>query len=187
METIQLIEYTINESGDIEGKFAAKNIGLNASWLRDIIDIQGEDEFYKDEILPQYGTIDITGFKISDLSDISKPLMVSFNFKSEGYAQVTKGKILINPFAIFNEAGNELRTKTRKFPVDFGCPEFDKQIIYIKFPQGYKISTMPEKQIIKLGENNAFYNYSIEISKGRISMMVERKINKKIFLADEYA
>ena len=97
------------------------------------------EEGIKEEIKSQMSTAEITNFKVENVTDHVKPLVISYRIRFPGYAQRTGKRIFIQPAFFQHGLGPMFSTASRKYPIYFHYPWSENDEVEIELPKGYKL------------------------------------------------
>lgn len=130
---------TINSDGTITGFIEAIYTDYAALFFREKFKDMSPAEiatnaFYIEKYGLQADSINITG-----LDSIKEKVLVKIWFTSSGYAQKNGDLIYINPFLINRMTENPLKSRDRKFPIDFGLRSNSKTIYTYIIPDDFEI------------------------------------------------
>jgi transglutaminase-like putative cysteine protease len=132
--------------------------------------------------------VKVSNLSNTNLEDISKPVMRSYDFKIEsGFVDAIGDKLYISPMLYFATEENPFKEKTRSYPIDFTYPRASRVIFTIKIPEGYVVDYVPEKVAIGLPDNTGTFQYLAVANSEKIQVTVMTKINANILPATYYA
>jgi len=94
------------------------------------------------EDLSSRGLNPLDSIKIENFEDSKRDYILSFNSQQK-YGKIDN-KIILAPFLQEAEQSNNLKSLTRKYPVDFIFKKNKQLEASFKIPKGYKISYLPE-------------------------------------------
>ncbi|SEA24928.1 DUF3857 domain-containing protein [Psychroflexus halocasei] len=135
----------------------------------------------------KYQNTKISNLSNSDVEDISKPVMQTFDFKSESnYVDIIGGKLYISPMLFLALDENPFKTKTRDYPIDFTYPRESKLMLTINIPEGYMPDYVPEQSVIALPNDKGMFKYFAAANENKIQLSVTTTIKANILPADFY-
>jgi hypothetical protein len=82
---------------------------------------------------------------------------------------------------------NPFKLKERTYPVEFEYPYFENVTVKTVVPEGYKVESMPANMALSILDGALTYGFKITREEGAIVAQYEYKLNKMIFLPDDYA
>lgn len=134
-----------------------------------------------------YEDTEILNLSNTNLEDLSKPAMLSFDFKtSSKYVDIIGGKLYISPMLFLALEENPFKIKERNYPIDFTYPRESKVMLNLNIPEGFVVDYVPEKVNIALPENAGSFTYMATASDGKIQLHVNTNINANILPANFY-
>lgn len=179
------IMVSINEDIEIEGFFRKTYANLSAlNYRTNYGNIKNEDLVVKIE--KENKGVEIEDYKISNKKDSYKNVVESCKFFSENMLDVVGNKIYIKPLLFNSLSVNPFKLDTRDYPIDYGVPTTDKNMIRIEIPEGYKIASFPEELGIGLPNNFGVYVFKVSVSGKSLQIKSQLKINTAIIPAQDY-
>jgi len=94
--------------------------------------------------------------------------------------------VYLNPMFFHQINENPFILEDRKYPIDYGYLIERAFIINYTIPEGYEVIEYPEKIIVKLPNNDAYFAYNVTVMGNKISLTSRFNINKILFLPNEY-
>lgn len=183
-ETNSSMSIAFNE-GTIEGVKRTQYTNLNAlNYRDDYAKLKDDDVILKVE--EANGKIEISDFRISNKSEIYKPIIETFKFTSDDLLDKIGDKIYFKPLFFDALTKNPFRLEKRDYPIDFGSPFIKDNKVGIKIPAGYVVESVPENLAIGLRDNYGVYKFSIKIEAGMINVYSILQINTAIFPSANY-
>lgn len=184
-DTNSSMSITFNDAGAIEGVKRTQYSNLNALNYRDnYAKMKDDDVILKVE--EANGKIEISDFRISNKSEIYKPIIETFKFTSDDLLDKIGDKIYFKPLFFDAMTKNPFKLEKRDYPIDFGTPFIKDNKVGIKIPEGYVVESVPENLAIGLSENYGDYRFSIKIEAGMINVYSILQINTAIFPSANY-
>ncbi len=130
---------------------------------------------------------EIKDFKLQYKNVLEKPIIRNAKFISEDLIEDINGKLYVEPLLFLSEDKNPFKIEDRKYPVDFGTPWKDKNIVSIQIPEGYKVEKLPESVAIGLPDNLGVFKYQVTQSGNKISTMSILQFNEAVISSTHYA
>ncbi len=175
----------LDEDGSIAGKYRQQYTANNAFAFRNGY-TEGSEESYLDN-LEKNSDMEISGFDLQNIEELSKPIVQSYEFKKEAAYEVIGGKLYLSPMFHLATRVNPFKMEKREFPVDYGYPWEDKYMISIKIPEGYTVESIPEPIAVVLPENMGQFRYNISANGEVINARIETALNSPVIPAFYYA
>ncbi|MDY2585740.1 transglutaminase domain-containing protein [Winogradskyella aquimaris] len=183
--TQYMVNATINEEGGLEGSVMSRYTNHSAYSFRKGFKDQDLDNYLstKEE---QLNDIEISNYKVNNADTYEGYVSETYEFYKESSADILDGKIYIEPNLFLKTFENPFKLEQREFPVDFGYPVKEKQIININFPEGYVAESIPESLILKLPEDLGEFLFSPKIVGNNINLTVSVELNKSMMGPETY-
>lgn len=127
--------------------------------------------------------------EVQDYEDRTNPAddtVVQERFQIETAGKVRGSRIYVNPFLVRFFEKDPFPAKSRKYPIDFGFPQDFKYQMLIEIPEGYKVSSIPEDQVTRLGDNLAQLKFFSASNDRQVTVNFELNIAKPFFEAGDY-
>lgn len=130
--------------------------------------------------------IEIEEVKVSNKNDLNKPIVELYQFESEDLIDVVGTKLYINPLLFLGETNNPFTLKDRKYPIDFATPWEDKITVTFEIPEGYQVTSIPEKYAVSLPDNYAVFKFLSSVKGNKIQILSSIKMNTPIIPQNYY-
>lgn len=174
---------TINEEGQLSGGIKLANKGYAASDIRSIIDKEGTED-YIDNIKEKYeDSFIIKDYNIEDIKDKNR---INIKIDIESTEGSIGNLIYIEPLPIKLFDENLLKQEKRNYPVDFGITMKNTIRSTIQIPEDFVIDELPEQVMFTLPNNAGLFQFQIVNKKNLLQVVCSFKLNKSIFLPNEY-
>jgi Transglutaminase-like superfamily len=132
----------LNDDGSLEGDVEISYSGHFAVDRKEASDDDTDtqrEEALKEEIQAQMSTAELSGIKIQNISDSSRPLVYTYHIRIPGYAQRTGKRLFLQP-AVFQRGVSPLFSASeRKYQVYFHYPWSESDEVTIDLPTGYSL------------------------------------------------
>jgi len=129
---------------------------------------------------------EISNLEVGELTDVYKPLKVSFETDGEDYFETIGDKIYITPLLFYTTETNVFKAEKRTLPIDYDYERLSRLSFNITIPEGYKLESMPEPISASLPGNIGYYKYLVSHNVNGITVSVQRSIQKPFFSAESY-
>ena len=185
--TIRKADFTLSETGDLEGKLTLTFTGLEA--LRRRREERNEDEadrrkYLEDEVksqIPAASEVDLSNAPDWKSSDPS--LVAEFKVKIPGWVSGAGRRALL-PVGIFaNSEKRVFEREERVHPIYFEYPSQKEDEITITLPAGWQIASVPAQQT--RDAKAALYSLNVENNQGTLRLVRKLKIDL-LFLEPKY-
>jgi hypothetical protein len=136
--------------------------------------------------IEEENNVEIESFKVSNKNDITKPLVQLYKFSSEDLIEEINGKLYVYPLLFLTTTKNIFKLENRKFPVDFGSPIKEKTTVNMKFPEGYKIESIPKPIAIGLRDNVGVFKFQVIAAGAKIRIVSVLQFNTGVISPEYY-
>ena len=180
------LSYKIDEEGFVEGMNRTKYNNLfavnyrNNNGDKDQEDVISNIETEKDDI-------EILNFRVSNVDNLSKPVVEMYKFEKEDAVELIGDKMYLAPLLFLATDENPFKLDKREYPVDFGTPWQEKIVASIQVPDGYKVETVPEDLALGLRDDLGKFIYSVKLDANKIKVTSLFEINSGVVSATYYA
>ena len=176
----------INSDGFIEGMQRVNYTNILALDYRNKYSKLTEETIIE-KVEEKNGAIEISSFRMLNKDKINKPIVEMFQFSSEDLVDVVGDKIYFKPLLYRATIENPFKLEKREYPIDFGAPFKEKNLISYTIPEGYTIEFIPENIAVGLSDNYGVYKFSVKVEGNKINVMSILEINTAVFPALNYA
>ncbi len=141
-----------------------------------------KDDFFA-AIKKAYGfEIDMSNTAIEDFTTYESPVQISYDFKFD----VDEDIIYFSPLLTEAYKDNPFKSAERFYPVEMPYTSNETYILNMEIPKGYKVDEMPKSARVKLNEEDGMFEYIIGKSGNNIQLRCSIKINKAVFMPEDY-
>ena len=182
---IYYVNAKINEDGSVEGKSRTQYFSQFALTTRGKLS-KTDEETYLEEMENAHGEMEISTYELKNEQELSKPLIETCEFSKEGQCEIIGGKMYVKPMLFLAENQNPFKMEKREYPVDFIFPRQKKYMIGLTIPEGYKIESLPESEVVQLPEKLGIFSYKIVTQGNQVNVNVSMQLASAIFPADYY-
>jgi|WetSurMetagenome_2_1015567.scaffolds.fasta_scaffold00235_18 hypothetical protein len=95
-------------------------------------------------------------------------------------------KILFNPLLFERIEKNRYTLEDRKYPVNYNYPITERFFFTYTIPDGFSVESLPNSSAISMPDNSISITYNVQASGNKIEVRYIRKINKVLFITEEY-
>jgi len=170
--------------GTISGLMTTTYNGLNALQYRVENNALADDDLIGK--LENNNNIEIEKFRLTNLNNISKPLVEMVQFNRENQVDIIGNKIYLSPLLFLTIRENPFKQEERSYPIDYGSPWKNDTKISIQIPDGYSVESKPEDISLVLPDNLGTYNLKTKVVNNKINVTSQTKINTAIISANYY-
>jgi hypothetical protein len=176
---------SVDEYGKIAGKCRIQKNDYQALSFRENNKIINTDS-YLEKLENTLNGIQISDYKIDNLSILEKPIIESFTFSTGNYCEIIGNKMFINPKLFFTNSRNPFVNGDRQMPIYFGYPKQEKYQITISIPEGYIVESVPAPIKIATGQNVGLFIFNVLPEGKRIQISFTEEINETLVSSDFY-
>src|SRR6267142_1574221 len=97
------------------------------------------EEWFHDHIVRMFPDAEVTGLKLENVDDASKPLEIVYHIDAPLFAQVTGKRILFHPNAFRRSQGVLFSASERHYPIQFPSAWKEMDDIRIALPDGFDL------------------------------------------------
>ncbi|MCL9809383.1 DUF3857 domain-containing protein [Flavobacterium luminosum] len=176
----------LTSEGIVEGKIFIQKNAHDAFNFRSKYGKVNTDNYL--EILEKrYGNAEISEYKVDNKTDLSKPVIETFSFKTNNEIEKVADKLYISPLFFFVMSENPFKQEVRDYPIDFSYPDQDKFLSIINIPDGYVVESIPTSANLIFGDDIAGFKYIINTNGKQIQVTSVLDIKTNIISPEDYA
>jgi hypothetical protein len=179
------VEMNLSDDGSMTGKCTITSIGLDGNDRRNTYANKNEKEFIE-EFTNDHQSWTVTEFLISNIDTLNKPFTESYTLEIPDEAQVAGDRMYLNIMTGFGQKTNPFKLEKRNYPVDFSSPIRENYLIKITLPVGWIVEQLPKQANVTLPDKAGSFKCLFQENAGVIQIISNLKINKNMFLPDEY-
>lgn len=179
------VDLNLNEDGSMKGICTVTSTGLDGNDRRNSYMNKNEKEFLE-EFTASHQAWSVTEFHVSNLDTLDKPFTESYSLEIPDEAQVAGDRLYLNIMTGFGQKTNPFKLEKRVYPVDFSCPIKENYIINITIPAGWVVEQLPPVASILLPDKAGLFKCMFQENSGVLQIISTLKINKNMFLPEEY-
>lgn len=152
--------------------------------IKDEIQEKGKVAYQKKLTDSYSGDLSIEDIDIKELDNNEKPLQVNYILKIN---RTEDNEIIyFNPMIKEGIKENYFKSEDRKYPVELPYRINEIYTFHIQVPEGYVIDEVPKSVRVSLNETDGSFEYIVSKSNEDVSLRTQIKVNKAIFMNDEY-
>ncbi|UMB60129.1 DUF3857 domain-containing protein [Lutibacter sp. A80] len=153
------LNYKITDEAVIEGITMVRYENLSAINYRNE-NVGLEKEALISDIEQYNDDIEILNYRVSNLTEISKPINEIYQFEKEDGVEVIGNNMYLTPMLFLSEKENPFKLEKREYPIDFGTPWEKRITTGIEIPEGYSVESLPEDIAIVLNDEIVKFIYT---------------------------
>jgi len=180
-------QLSLDDNLKLNGKINFNRSGYAAYHFRQDYKEYAGDEDYLSSLESQYDGLLIKDFTIDNIDQLNKPIVDSYEVEIKNKVEKISDMIIINPFLFEKIDDNPFKLEERKYPVDFAYCRSKQLISSITIPEGYIVSEIPKPIKIVLPDQAMSVLIQYQQQQGKLTTLYRLRINKTVFLPEEYA
>lgn len=174
------------KDGKLAGKIVSRLTGLNAFNFREEVKKAGGAQEHFDKLKNKTADLQYLDFSYANLDSIYLQIEKNYTVENDQTAESENEILYINPILSERLQKNPFSSPSREYPVDFGNSFYEYYVLDLKVPEGYMVEELPQKKMFALGAKAGLYSYQAAEMNGRIIVSTRFKIEKPLFLPEEY-
>jgi hypothetical protein len=181
------LDLSLNEDMEWEGKMKVRCKDYAAGKLRQSYYGKENEAAYITSLESNINGASIKDYSMEGLKSISKGVKESCTIKIKEQVMDGGDMLYFNPMMDFGLEENPFKLKERAYPVIYPYPQSNTYSAMFTIPEDYAIEELPEKALVTLPNNSGTFSYSAKVQGNKIIFLSWYKINKYLFLPDEYS
>ncbi|MBS1599566.1 MAG: DUF3857 domain-containing protein [Bacteroidetes bacterium] len=182
--TVTGVVIIMDEKGKPSGSFQS-TLGYYQSYnLREKAKKKSEKDVFKD-IQTAYGSdVEISNTGIDSLDQLEYPVKIHYDFDLKN---MTDDIIYFNPMMSEAYKENPFKSADRKYPVEMPYTMDELYSFSMEIPEGYVVDELPKSARVMLNDKEGMFEYLIQKNDIGIQMQMRIKLNKALFLPEDYS
>ncbi len=181
-----LVNANIDDNLAVQCKAQVKLSDYAALNIRKSYENAGKHEDFVKKLENSNDGLSINDCVIKNLDDIYQPVTEELDFVVDNQVFEMDDELFINPMLYLQTKENPFKIEEREYPVDFAYFINNSYTIQYTIPEGYAVQELPEPMNVKLPNSDAQFVYQVAQQDSVISVRCITKINKQMFLPQEY-
>lgn len=183
---LDIINGKLSSDGKVNGSVSSSSLGYASIDLLEGYRAAGSLEALQTE-MSEESDFEVTGFSIVQPDSTRKEVKSEFKFSLDQNIEQVEDLLLLSPAFIAPMEENPFQAPERKYPVDFGYPWEETQIIQLELPEDYLIENLPETKMVKLGDGKGSFIYQVtQMGENQLQITKKISIKETMFYAEEY-
>ncbi|HWJ90630.1 MAG TPA: transglutaminase domain-containing protein [Flavisolibacter sp.] len=175
---------SVDEKGNWIGSMKQTPGYYESYMIRERVKEKGEQEFFKGIEKDFLTDVKISSPKIDSLTNYDYPVSLHYDLAFE---PAKEDLIYISP--LFGEAtkNNPFKSAERYYPVEMPYTMDETYLLTFQVPAGYVVDELPKQIVAKMDEQeSAMFEYRLSQSENTISLRSRIRVNRTLFLPEEY-
>jgi len=183
---IRQVKAQLQEDLTWQGTMNIKCRDYAANSARKSFAAEGSEEKYMLYLENEYEGLNLENASLEEMKTLARETKESFDLTINDQVIDGGNMLYFNPMLNFAIEENPFKLADRKYPIDYNYPH---EFIYsasFEIPEEYTIEEVPEKIAIALPEKGGSFNYTTTIQGNTINLTSIMKINKHLYMPQEY-
>ncbi|WP_416444432.1 DUF3857 domain-containing protein [Leeuwenhoekiella sp. A16] len=181
-----LISAEIDQNGAIIGKSSTRFMALDAlNYRRE--NANKEPETLATQKADENNLAEVYDLSIENIDELDSPVIETYNFEIGHGADIIGDKLYFTPLLYTALNASPFTLEERQYPVDFVHPFSLSKIVNLKYPDNYKVESIPEPLNVALPNGLGTFLYNITNQNGYVNVIARFVINKVLIEPADYA
>lgn len=183
----QFINVSISDNRQVTAKINQDMMEYTfLDWMESLKQADENEELLKSELQKKHSNLSVLDYKIisKDPAKMVGKEMIHVDL-SDAVAS-GQNEIFINPFVLFDFESNILKGETRRYPLDLTYPRESRTTLIMDIPSTLNVVKYPSSTRFSTPDDGANFMFLCEYSQSKITAKVILKLNKYVFVEEEY-
>ncbi|MGV3586835.1 MAG: DUF3857 domain-containing protein [Adhaeribacter sp.] len=181
------MDLSLQADGSFKGKVVNSSAGYDALQDRKHINSFNNHDEYIEALDEKWSKIKIVKYDISNLETLDKNLSQTFEVAIEGFDNLNKNKLFLNPFFMESWEKNPFTAKERTYPVDLGAPIETTLTINLQYPNEFELASLPTPVTLALPNGGGRFMFSVQnIGGNKVVVNSLISLSKPVYSSEEY-
>lgn len=185
-KTVSQLSLVLGTDGVMRGTLTTIFSGYDAVAKRKEILSHPTHEEYINALKASLDQIEITGFTLTNVEEIGKPVSRTLNIELRAFDEESVQNFLFDPFVVDKWTENPFKSRERLYPVDFGAPLERVTILNLEYPTQFEIANIPEKIGLALPDGGGRFLFEAKNLENKFTLTNFLSIRKTVFSSTEY-
>ena len=132
------------------------------------------------------GNIEISEIEFENDKDITQPVKLTYDYTLTDALDNIGGKVYFSPLLFFTKKESPFKLEERQFPIDFVMPVEEKYLVNIKIPEGYKVETLPQSEILDFKDGEVQFGYIAKENGNYLQFSINFSLKNSLIDAQNY-
>lgn len=183
---ITMLNLSLEQDGSFKGTIEHTYYGYRSVDQRKYIASFNSVDEYLSSIKKKLPSTEIVSHKIEGFDDFESSIKEKFEVIIEGFDDLNKNNLLLNPFFTDKIESNPFKSNERLYPVDFGVPLERTMILTLNVPTEFELIGKPESNALVLPNSGGKFLFDITSRENQLQINYSLAINKTVFHSQEY-
>lgn len=181
--TVVNADLSLTQDATLKGRLKLDRSGYHGISSRKSYLTKGETAYIKE--FTKAHSWELSKSEFQNTKELSQPFKELHELIVNEHITSAGGTYYFNPFIYDREGSNPFKQEKRIYPVDFGTPYDEMNIIKFTVPDGFLIEELPKSKVIAL-PNSAKYTFNCSQMGNIINITSNLSISRSLFSQEEY-
>lgn len=130
------------------------------------------------------GEVLIEKIAVDSFNSVEEPVGITADFKVKAFGSADV--VYFNPMMNHGVKKNPFYAAERLYPVEMPYKISDVFVFNMDMPDGYAIEELPKSTMVKLNDDDGFFEYMISAADNKVQMRCRLVIKRTVFGSDDY-
>jgi hypothetical protein len=183
---ISMLNLSLEQDGSFKGTIEHTYYGYRAVDQRKHIASFNSVDEYLNSVKKKLPSTEIISHEIKGFDDFESSITEKFEVAIEGFDDLNKNNLLLNPFFTDKIESNPFKSNERLYPVDFGVPLERTMILTLNVPAEFELVEKPESNALVLPNSGGRFLFDVTSRENQLQINYSLAINKTVFHSQEY-
>ena len=183
---ITMLNLSLEQDGSFKGTIEHTYYGYRSVDQRKYIASFNSIDEYLNSVKKKLPSTEILSHEVKGFDDFESNITEKFEVVIEGFDDLNKNNLLLNPFFTDKIESNPFKSSERLYPVDFGIPMERTMILTLNIPTEFKLVGKPESNALVLPNAGGKFLFDITLRENQVQVNYSLAINKTVFHSQEY-
>jgi hypothetical protein len=183
---VTMLNLSLEQDGTFKGIIEHTYYGYRSVDQRKYIASFNSVDEYLSSVKKKLPSTEIVNHEIKGFDDFESSITEKFEVIIEGFDDLSKNNLLLNPFFTDKIESNPFKASERLYPVDFGVPLERTMILTLNVPAEFELVEKPESNALVLPNSGGKFLFDINSRENQLQINYSLAINKTVFHSQEY-
>ena len=185
-KVVYMANLDLDSAGQVSGTVTQSYYGYAALAKREAMRNYNSKAAYLKALRGKWQDMEILDDSIDHLNDPERPLVEILTVRFKDLQSAGSGGVVFNPFFQNAVKENPFKLKERHYPVDFGAPQEYYSVTTLRYPEGYRVLSIPVKKALALPDKGGRYVLDNSQFKNQVVIKTIMDMNRPVYAADQY-
>ncbi len=183
---LEYVNFKFDEDLNVTAQYQSRRSNYAGYFFRYLVAKNGGEKKFIADAIEEHKNYNISNYSISNLDDLSKPVVEKYTLNPEDYLQDMGDVILMKPVLFPNFKENPFKKEKRDITIDFKYPQNYTHNVVIDLPEGYAFDEIPKNLRVSTSDKSLLATVIYSVSGNRLNMLMKISIKKTLFSASRY-